>query len=262
REELQQRIQSFVLRRTKEQVATDLPEKAVLTLYSDMGEDQRKIYDAYEKEFRDFICALSGEELDASPIYVLRGLTRLRQICNSPALLPDGMLNSAVSAKLELLREQINDQAPHHKIVVFSQFVAMLHLIERMLNDIGVPYVSLTGGTRKRQQVVTTFQENPQVRVLLVRLKSGGTALNLTAEGIAYLVAPRRNPAGAEDASNRIHRHSKKKKGVAYRLVQPNPGEEKVLRLQAAKGALASGLLNSEASLFRTLDKNGLLAQL
>ena len=262
REELQQRIQSFVLRRTKEQVATDLPEKAVLTLYSDMGEDQRKIYDAYEKEFRDFICALSGEELDASPIYVLRGLTRLRQICNSPALLPDGMLNSAVSAKLELLREQINDQAPHHKIVMFSQFVAMLHLIERMLNDIGVPYVSLTGGTRKRQQVVTTFQENPQVRVFLVSLKAGGTGLNLTAADIAYLVDPWWNPAVEEQAIDRIHRIGQKKKVVAYRLVTPNSVEEKVLRLQAAKGALASGLLNSEASLFRTLDKNGLLALL
>src|SRR5690606_877834 len=262
REELQQRIQSFVLRRTKEQVATDLPEKAVLTLYSDMGEDQRKIYDAYEKEFRDFICSLSGEELDASPIYVLRGLTRLRQICNSTALLPDGMLNSAVSAKLEVLRHQTNEQAPHHKIVVFSQFVAMLHLIERMLSDIGVPYVSLTGGTRKRQQVVTTFQENPQVRVFLVSLKAGGTGLNLTAADIAYLVDPWWNPAVEEQAIDRIHRIGQKKKVVAYRLVTPNSVEEKVLRLQAVKGALASGLLNSEASLFRTLDKNGLLALL
>src|SRR3546814_4566576 len=84
-----------------------------------MGDEQRKIYSAYETEFRDFICALSGDKLDKSPMHVLRGLTRLRQICNSPALLPDGMLNKAVSAKIELLKEQVSDKAPHHKLVIF-----------------------------------------------------------------------------------------------------------------------------------------------
>src|SRR5690606_38673772 len=144
RKELQKKIQPFILRRTKEDVAADLPEKVSLVLYCDMGNEQRKIYDAYEKEFRDFICALSGEELDKSPMHVLRGLIRLRQICNSPALLPDGMLNTAVSAKIELLKEQIKDKAPHHKVVVFSQFVSMLHLVGEMLCEIGVSYVSLT----------------------------------------------------------------------------------------------------------------------
>src|SRR5690606_6660153 len=137
RKELQQKIQPFILRRTKQQVAADLPEKFSSVLYCEMGKEQRKIYDTYEKEFRDFVDALSGEELEKSSMHVLRGLTRLRQICNSPALLPDGMLNKAVSAKVELLKEQIKDKSPSHKIVVFSQFVSMLQLIGRMLDELG-----------------------------------------------------------------------------------------------------------------------------
>src|SRR5690606_36922851 len=108
RNELRQKIQPFILRRTKNEVAAELPEKVYRVLYSEMGDKQRQVYDAYEKEFRDFICALSGDKLDNSPMHVLRGLTRLRQICNSPALLPDGMLNTAVSAKIELLKEQVS----------------------------------------------------------------------------------------------------------------------------------------------------------
>src|SRR5690606_8462419 len=102
-------------------------------LYCEMDEQQRGIYNAYEKEFRDFICALSGDELDKRSMHVLRGLTRLRQICNSPALLPDGMLNRAVSAKLDVLKEQVRDKSTYHKIVIFSQFVYMLNLIGVML---------------------------------------------------------------------------------------------------------------------------------
>src|SRR5690606_14821816 len=162
--------------------------------------------------------ALSGEELDKSPMYVLRGLTRLRQVCNSPALLPDGMLNTAVSAKIELLREQLSDQAPHHKIVIFSQFVSMLQLIGQMLAEIGVPYVSLTGGTRRREQVVATFQEDPKVRVFLVSLKAGGTGLNLTAADVVYLVDPWWNPSLEDQAIDRIHRIGQERKVVAYRL--------------------------------------------
>ncbi len=262
RKELQQKIQPFILRRTKQQVADALPEKVILTLYSEMGDAQRKIYDAYEKEFRDFICALSGEELDRSPMYVLRGLTRLRQICNSPALLPDGMLNTAVSAKIELLKEQITDKAPHHKIVVFSQFVSMLHQIEHMLKEIAVPYVSLTGATRQRGQVVDAFQENPTVRVFLVSLKAGGTGLNLTAADVVYLVDPWWNPAVEAQAIDRVHRIGQDKKTTAYRLITPNSVEEKVLLLQAAKQALAGGLVSNDTSFFQGLDRDQLLSLL
>ncbi len=262
RKELQRKIQPFILRRTKQDVAADLPEKVSAVLYSEMGVEQRKIYEAYEKEFRDFVSALSGEELDNSPMHVLRGLTRLRQICNSPALLPDGMLNTAVSAKVELLKEQVRDKAPYHKVVIFSQFVSMLHLIGHMLDDIGIGYVSLTGSTRARERVVNAFQEDPQVRVFLVSLKAGGTGLNLTAAEVVYLVDPWWNPAVENQAIDRVHRIGQEKKVVAYRLVTPDTVEEKVLQLQATKRALADGLVGSGDSFFRTLDREGLLGLL
>ena len=262
RKELHRKIQPFILRRTKQDVAADLPEKVTAVLYSEMGEEQRKVYDAYEQEFRDFICALSGEKLDKSPMHVLRGLTRLRQICNSPVLLPDGMLNTAVSAKVELLKEQIKDKAPYHKVVIFSQFVSMLHLVGEMLSEIGVSYVSLTGATRQREWVVNAFQEDPEVRVFLISLKAGGTGLNLTAAEVVYLVDPWWNPAVENQAIDRVHRIGQDKKVVAYRLVTPNTVEEKVLQLQATKSALAEGLVDSDTSFFRNLDREGLLGLL
>ncbi|MFB2118783.1 SNF2-related protein [Parapedobacter sp. 2B3] len=262
RKELRQKIQPFILRRTKQQVAAELPGKVCQVLYSDMGDEQRKIYHAYEKEFRDFVCALSGDELDKSPMHVLRGLTRLRQICNSPALLPDGMLNTAVSAKIELLKEQVTDKAPHHKMVIFSQFVTMLQLVGEMLTEIGVSYVSLTGGTRQRGEVVRKFQEDPEVRVFLVSLKAGGTGLNLTAAEVVYLVDPWWNPAVEDQAIDRVHRIGQEKSVMAYRLVTPNTVEEKVLALQATKNILADGLLSEGSSFFRTLDRERLLTLL
>lgn len=259
RNELQRKIQPFILRRTKQEVAAELPEKISMVLYSEMGEEQRSIYAAYEKEFRDFICTLSGEDLDKNPMHVLRGLIRLRQICNSPALLPDGMLNTAVSAKIELLKSQINDKAPYHKIVVFSQFVSMLHLIENMLNEIAIPYVSLTGSTRQREKVVNAFQENPDVRVFLISLKAGGTGLNLTAADVVYLVDPWWNPAVENQAIDRVHRIGQSNNVVAYRLVTPGTVEEKILRLQYTKNALADGLVVADASFLRNLNSEQLL---
>lgn len=262
RRELQRKIQPFILRRTKEDVAADLPEKVAMVLYCEMSDQQRKIYDAYEREFREFISALSGEELDKSPMYVLRGLTRLRQICNSPALLPDGMLNTAVSAKIELLKEQVADKAPYHKIVIFSQFVSMLNLIGKALDDMGIRYVCLIGSTRDRAQVVNAFQGDPQIRIFLISLKAGGTGLNLTAAEVVYLVDPWWNPAVEDQAIDRVHRIGQRKKVVAYRLVTPNTVEEKVLQLQAAKNALAEGLVSGDASFFQTLNKEQLLGLL
>lgn len=244
--ELQRLIQPFILRRTKQEVARELPEKVTAILYSEMGEHQRRIYEAYEKEFRDFICALSGEELDKQAMHVLRGLTRLRQICNSPALLPDGMLNDRVSGKLELLQEQLQDKTPHHKVVVFSQFVSMLHLIGDMLDGIGIRHVSLTGSTRLREQVVNAFQEDPEIRVFLISLKAGGTGLNLTAADVVYLVDPWWNPAAERQAIDRVHRIGQQRKVMAYRLVTPGTVEEKVLQLQATKSALADGLVGGD----------------
>src|SRR5690606_22784941 len=169
---------------------------------------------------------------------------------------------TAISAKIELLKAQVSDKAPHHKIVVFSQFVSMLHLVADMLTEIGVSYVSLTGSTRQRGDVVRAFHEDPNVRVFLVSLKAGGTGLNLTAADVVYLVDPWWNPAVEEQAIDRVHRIGQNKNVVAYRLVTPNTVEEKVLALQANKSTLADGLLDDGASFFKTLDREKLLSLL
>lgn len=262
KEELQRRIRPFILRRTKQQVARELPERAEMMLYCEMGEQQRNIYDAYEKEFRDYISALSGDELDKSPMNVLRGLTRLRQICNSPALLPDGMLNTAVSAKLEMLKEQVADKAPHHKLLVFSQFVSMLSLVRKELDALGVSYVSLTGSTRNRGDVVRQFQEDPEVRVFLISLKAGGTGLNLTAADYVYLIDPWWNPAVENQAIDRAHRIGQDKKVVAVRLVTPHTIEEKIAVLQQRKSVLADSLVPADGPFFQSLSKEELLGLL
>lgn len=255
RKELQRKIQPFILRRTKAEVAAELPEKVTGVLYCEMDEQQRGIYNAYEKEFRDFICALSGDELDKRSMHVLRGLTRLRQICNSPALLPDGMLNRAVSAKLDVLKEQVRDKSPYHKIVIFSQFVSMLNLIGVMLEDLDVPYISLTGSTRFRQGVVDSFQEDPRVRVFLVSLKAGGTGLNLTAAELVYLVDPWWNPATENQAIDRVHRIGQRNKVTAYRLVTPGTVEEKVMQLQDTKRELGRALIAGREQLLGLLQE-------
>ncbi len=262
KEELQRKIRPFILRRTKQQVASELPERAEMVLYCEMGEQQRGIYDAYEREFREYISALSGDELDRSPMNVLRGLTRLRQICNSPALLPDGMLNTAVSAKLEMLKEQVVDKAPHHKLLVFSQFVSMLSLVRKELDAEGIRYVILTGSTRDRGAVVRQFQEDPGVRVFLISLKAGGTGLNLTAADYVYLIDPWWNPAVENQAIDRTHRIGQDKKVVAVRLVTPNTIEEKIAVLQQRKSALADSLVQADGSFFRSLSREELLGLL
>ncbi len=118
--ELQQKVQPFIMRRTKDEVAPELPEKTEMIVYCEMDEEQRGIYDAYEKEFREYISAISNDELKRNPMNVLKGLTRLRQICDAPALLGDEALTGHSSAKIDTLMDQIETKSPNHKILVFS----------------------------------------------------------------------------------------------------------------------------------------------
>ncbi|MCB0686204.1 MAG: DEAD/DEAH box helicase [Saprospiraceae bacterium] len=145
---LRQKIEPFLLRRTKKQVAKDLPAKTEMVLYCELKPEQRKIYDAYEKEFRDYISATGNDELKKNAMHVLRGLTKLRQICNSPSLIGLEIPTESSSAKMDILLEQIESQAPQHKLLIFSQFVAMLDLIKAELDERGYNYVMLTGSTR------------------------------------------------------------------------------------------------------------------
>ncbi|MEQ9307742.1 MAG: DEAD/DEAH box helicase, partial [Marinoscillum sp.] len=132
--QLQHKIQPFLLRRTKLEVAKELPEKTEMILYCPMDVEQKNTYDAYEKEFRDYISVTAAEEIEKSPMHVLKGLTKLRQICNSTKLLKsDEIVGAKTSSKIEALMEQIENNASHHKMIIFSQFVSMLELIQEEL---------------------------------------------------------------------------------------------------------------------------------
>ncbi len=256
---LQKKISPFILRRTKEQVAPELPDKTEMLIYCEMGEKQRKVYNAYAKEYRDFLLQKPEDELSRHSMHVLQGLTRLRQICNSPALLADDTFYGGDSAKIEVLMEQIESKAPNHKILVFSQFVGMLELIKEELEGRGIAYEYLTGQTRNRAGKVEAFQNNEEVRVFLISLKAGGTGLNLTEADYVYVIDPWWNPAVENQAIDRTHRIGQKRNVVAVRLICPETIEDKMMVLQAAKKELAQDLVKTDTAVLKNLSKAELL---
>ena len=260
--ELQKKIQPFILRRTKEQVATELPEKTEMILYCEMEAEQRGIYNAYEKEFREFISATTQDQLPQRSMHVLKGITKLRQICNSPLLLKGEKLPGSASAKIDTLIEQIESKSPRHKILIFSQFTSMLDLIKNELQSRNIGFAYLTGATRNREAEVNEFQNNAAVRIFLVSLKAGGTGLNLTAADYVYLVDPWWNPAIENQAIDRCYRIGQEKHVIAVRLICPDTIEEKMMKLQESKKGLSNKLIHTDVSVFKSLTKDDLLDML
>lgn len=257
--ELQKKIKPFILRRTKQQVADELPEKTEMVIYCEMGEAQRKVYTAYEKELRDYISAKNEQEIAKSGMHVLTGLTKLRQICDSPSLLKDEERLADNSAKIDVLMEQIENKSGQHKILVFSQFVSMLDLIKKELEIKNIPFEYLTGQTRNRAAKVNEFQTNKSVRVFLISLKAGGTGLNLTEADYVYLIDPWWNPAAENQAIDRCYRIGQKKNVIAVRLICPDTIEEKIMNLQKTKTQLANDLIKTDGSIFKGLSKTDLI---
>lgn len=257
--ELQQRISPFILRRTKEQVAKELPDKTEMVIYCEMGKEQREVYEAAVQDVKDYIEGRAEDELQKSSMHILQGITRLRQICNSAELLKDDRFYGNASAKMETLLEQIETKSPNHKILVFSQFVGMLDLIRKELRERGISHEYLTGQTRNRAAVVTSFQDNPEVRVFLISLKAGGVGLNLTRADYVYIVDPWWNPAVENQAIDRTYRIGQEKNVVAVRLICPDTIEEKIMKLQNTKKDLAGDLIKTESSIYKSLSKKDLL---
>jgi SNF2 family DNA or RNA helicase len=256
--ELQKRINPFILRRTKKQVASELPEKTEMVLYCEMGEEQRKVYNAYELEFYTYLNTTREVDIPRESLHVLQGLTKLRQICDSPALLNDDLYYGNASAKIEVLLDQIETKSPQHKILVFSQFVTMLDLIREELTTRGIPFEYLTGQTTDREERVANFQTNNDIRVFLISLKAGGTGLNLTEADYVYLVDPWWNPAVENQAIDRSYRIGQKKNVIAVRLICPGTIEEKIMDLQESKKDLADDLIKTDVSILKSLTKKDL----
>ncbi|MDN3586342.1 SNF2-related protein [Pedobacter aquatilis] len=260
--ELQSKIRPFILRRTKEQVAKELPDKTEITLYCEMGTEQRDVYEANKKEIQDYILGKTEDELPKSSMHVLRSITRLRQICNSAALLADGKSYVQASSKIEVLIEQIESKAQKHKILIFSQFVGMLDLIKKRLIEKEVNFQYLTGQTKNREEVVRDFQSNTSIPVFLISLKAGGTGLNLTQADYVYLVDPWWNPAVENQAIDRAYRIGQHKNVMAVRLICPDTIEEKIMKLQSVKKDLVKNLIQSDGSFLKGLTKKELLGLL
>lgn len=250
----------FILRRTKEQVAKDLPDKTESMLICEMGAEQRRIYDAFRNDYRDKLLGMIDERgIEKSQMHILQGLTRLRQICDSPALLPhDDVSYPNYSIKLDELIRELTENVGDHKALVFSQFLGMLALIRKRLEDLNVPYTYFDGSTSStgRETAIRQFQQDEATRVFLISLKAGGIGLNLTAADYVYIVDPWWNPAVEQQAIDRTHRIGQTKNIFAYRLICKDTIEEKMLELQERKRILASELVADDGAFFKRLTRD------
>ena len=256
---LQRMVRPFLLRRTKKQVATELPEKTEMVIYCEMGAEQRKVYDSYKLEYRNYLMSQKSDELAGQTMHILKGMTLLRQICNSPALISNDVFYGNASAKIDTLMEEIEGKSGEHKILVFSSFVGMLDLVKAELQQRKIAYSYLTGQTTKREAEVRRFSENPDVRVFLISLKAGGTGLNLTEADYVYLIDPWWNPAAEQQAIDRVYRIGQQKHVVALRLICPDTIEDKIMQLQQRKQRLVEDIIKTEGNLLQTLGKAELL---
>ena len=259
---LQRMIKPFVLRRTKEQVAKELPDKVEDVLYCELGAAQRKIYDAHRNEIRETLLGnMESEAISNVRFAVLQGLTKLRQICDSPLLLPGKDKYVGGSEKIDLLVRHIREKTANHKLLIFSQFVKMLKLIEERIVSEDIPYAYLDGQstTKARQEAVETFQTDSNCRVFLISLKAGGTGLNLMAADYVYIVDPWWNPAVENQAIDRCYRIGQDKKVIAYRLICKDTVEEKIQKLQARKKSIANDLITTDEGVMQKLSKDDLV---
>ncbi|HEU4323035.1 MAG TPA: SNF2-related protein [Roseiflexaceae bacterium] len=253
---LSRMVYPFILRRTKEQVATDLPELSERLLETDMEPAQRALYDKQRDYYRSLLLGLIEREgLNDTRLKILEGLLRLRQICNHPRLVDASFKGS--SAKFELLIETLDTlRAEGHKALVFSQFVQMLGLVREALDDRTIPYAYLDGQTQNRQAVVDAFQQDPKLPFFLISLKAGGVGLNLTAADYVIHIDPWWNPAVEMQATDRAHRIGQDKPVFVYKLVTRDSVEQKILALQERKRALVEQIIAPESSFLKSLTRD------
>jgi len=247
RRRLAARVRPFLLRRTKGQVAKDLPDRVEEDLLCEMEGEQKTLYTAELKRARQLILGLkSNKQLNDQRFNVLTSLLRLRQICCHPALV-DGKLREAESAKLAALEDLLEPLMEEgHKVLVFSQFVTMLDLLREKVKQREWPHFYLAGDTENRGELVQKFQSAEGGGVFLISLKAGGFGLNLTAASYVVLFDPWWNPAVENQAIDRTHRIGQTSKVMAYRLLMRDSIEQKIRALQKQKAALMDDVLGEE----------------
>ena len=238
-------IQPFILRRTKEMVARDLPPVTEQTVFCDMTDEQYKVYDEEKSSVRNSILkSITSTGIEKSAIVVLQGLMKLRQISNHPVLANDEYAFG--SGKFEtVLQDMESVMAEGHKILVFSSFVKHLDLYAEELRKKRIRFAMLTGASTQREKIVNSFQLDPENKIFLISLKAGGVGLNLTAADYVFILDPWWNPASEMQALNRAHRIGQTKNVFVYRYITSNSIEEKIVRLQEKKSRLADIFISS-----------------
>ena len=213
----------------------------------------------FKNEFKLYLQKSDSDDLLNKNMHILQGLTKLRQICDSPALLSDQEYYGSESSKLNELMEQIEQHSSEHKILIFSQFVSMLDLIKHELDTREVKYEYLTGKTKDRAERVKQFQEDDETRVFLISMKAGGTGLNLTEADYVFIVDPWWNPAVENQAIDRCYRIGQNKNVMAIRLICPDTIEQKIMQLQENKKELIDDLIKVDANALKSLSKEDIL---
>ncbi len=253
------KIKPFMLRRNKRQVAQDLPEKIESIVYSQMTEEQEKLYEETKSYVRNQIMGMEEKGgAKRSSILVLQGLAKLRQIANHPSMtVSDYHGNSGKAIDImERLIEVVNDKA---KTLVFSQFVKHLEYVANELNKEGIPFLYLDGSTKNRMELVDRFQNVDSETIFLISLKAGGVGLNLTAAENVFILDPWWNPAIEAQAIDRAHRIGQTKTVFSYKFITQNTIEEKILELQNTKKQLFDNLIIEEESFFKSLNTTDIL---
>ncbi len=259
---LQKMISPFVLRRLKNDVLKDLPDKLEEVRYVRFEGEQQRLYDAQAAKIRSMLEMTNDEEMNRNKIQIFAQLTRIRQICCDPSLIFENY--QATSAKreacLDLIRSAMDGG---HRVLVFSQFTSMLALLENELTDAGIEWYTITGATPKQERVdlVRKFNEGG-IPVFLISLKAGGTGLNLTGADTVIHYDPWWNVAAQNQATDRAHRIGQTRTVCVYKLIGKDTIEEKILKLQQDKQDLANEILSGENRSISAMSREELMALL
>ncbi|MFT4249765.1 MAG: DEAD/DEAH box helicase [Candidatus Woesearchaeota archaeon] len=253
-ETLKNLIKPFLLRRTKQQVAKDLPKKTILTQLCEMTDKQASLYEATKQHLQEEVRNELQQKGATNKIFL--ALLRLRQLANHPQLLTNNY--HAESGKFEALFEKIQEAISEgHKILIFSSFTKILDLVEKQMQE--HLYLRIDGSTKNRQALVEEFQTNKHVNAFLISLKAGGVGLTLTAADYVFIIDPWWNPQAEMQAIDRAHRIGQQKPVFVYKFITKNTVEEKIARLQESKLELANNLITTEESFVKQLTKEDLI---
>jgi superfamily II DNA or RNA helicase len=249
-------LRPFILRRTKEQVAPELPPKTEQTIYCELEGDQRRLYVGLRDHYRNALLGrIDDLGIEQSRMHILEALLRLRQAACHPGLI-DKKRRAESSSKVDSLVAQLIEVVSEgHKVLVFSQFTTFLAIVKKELETNKLVYEYLDGQTRDRQACVQRFQEDETCSIFLISLKAGGLGLNLTRAEYVFLLDPWWNPAVEAQAIDRSHRIGQTRHVFAYRLISRGTVEEKIVELQKSKRDLADAIINEDNSILASLSR-------